>query len=272
MGAAQHAGDPLTELAAGAAILRLRRKRGGAEDAAESERLRTVLKTQLEKPELRQHLRRRPALLREIAAEMAVEMPDLLADAFEVLGVEREGLGDLLGDLRAALARTGASPRLLETVDNLASRKTGISTAGLGRELAALLRRARDDGDLVGAVTRGLQGNVEVGISNVAADPAGAPDIPLKGIDAQQLMWAAKRSLTPAQLDELVYLTLDEKLDTIASPAAPVDIKILQLLHHAEAQGRTRQLLRGLMRWPGASPELRSVAASVLKDAARSDR
>jgi hypothetical protein len=264
--AARTGGDAVTELGCGAAILRLRRKLGRVDDV-ESQRVQQCIKSCVARPDVRQSLRKRPAVLREVAAEMALELPDVLADALEIVGIDRAALGALVADLHAALLRaTGGKGELFETVARLMRREANVTTAGLGRELAALVRRLRDR-DLVGAIGRSYEASVEGTVTQVIADRGRSAETPagIEPAERTRLVKEIARTFDAGTLEEFIYLTMDRKLGEIVPAHYPVSQMGAAAVDHFEKAGELPRLLNGIVQWPTSTPDLRTFAASLLR-------
>jgi cellulose synthase operon protein C len=260
--AARTSGDFLTALGAGASVLRLRGKLNQAE-LAEVRELRCEMVAKLQNAELRQRLRRRPVILRELAAELHADMPDLVADALELLGIDREGLGRVLGETYAEVMRlTGGTGGAADTLRSLIRRDERVSTAGLGSEISALIRRGDTSRDLVAVLGRALSANVESGISQIIG-PQNRRDIVLSQEDKERLRDAIVKAFTPAALEELVYLALDENLYNLVPPASSFAHQVYGIIRDCERHGNLGRLLSALRKSSG-HPELSFLATRLL--------
>ncbi|MHB8268821.1 effector-associated domain EAD1-containing protein [Bradyrhizobium sp.] len=262
--AARTAGDAISALGAGAAVLRLRRKLQES-DLPKTRALRRDMLVVLENSALRRQLRSRPAVLRELAAELASDQPELVADALEIVGLDREALGGTLASLYESVERaTNGTGELFERVRKLAGREARVDPAGAGRELAVLIRSGKADPGLLEALGRSLSATVERSTNQVvASEKSGA--ISLSREEKQHLRALMLESLNSKTLEELVYLGLDAKLETIIPLDAPFGVQVSRLIDAYEQRGAMDQLLNALARSSTSSSSLRSLAASLLR-------
>lgn len=262
--AARTAGDAISALGAGAAVLRLRRKLEES-DLPRTRALRRDMLAELEKAALRRQLRSRPAILRELAAELASDQPELVADALEIVGLDREALGGILTNLYDSVEQTtNRTGELFERVSKLAGREARVDPAGAGRELAALIRTGKADLGLLEALGRSLSATVERSTNQVVGSET-SHAISLSREEKQHLRALMLESLNSKTLEELVYFGLDAKLEAIIPPDAPFARQVALLIDAYEQRGATDQLLNALVRSAASNSTLRSLAASLLR-------
>jgi hypothetical protein len=160
---------------------------------------------------------------------------------------------------------TGSKGSLFDTFRKLVKREVGVSTAGLGRELAVLVRSHADDQELIDVLARTLAGTVERSVEQVVGPDSGQM-LTLTGEQKNRLLDGMSDSFFDRySLEEFAYLSLDRPLDHVARANAPLRGQILDLIRYCEQHGTTASLLSALVRRRETPTELRTLASGLLR-------
>ena len=164
--------EPVQRLRVLVARIRLYRRLGGPVDQERGwlgEQARALLD-----PATRRALRDRPALLREVVAELGQADADLLREGIEALGLEpggereRERLGQAMAAWGARVREGQARPAGLERWPDLVRRASGPE---LGRWVLGLLGTLPADAEVEEALAQTFRSAVEASISRAPAGP-----------------------------------------------------------------------------------------------------
>lgn len=251
--------DTLTEIGAGSAVLRLRRKLNLTTPDSDT----TALVEMASRADMRSALRQNPAVLRELAAAVGPASPGIIADALEVLGIDRETLIPIAGDLHRLVRQLPGTERLAELLVRLLGGQTGLNIAGLGREFASLLRRTNSrEPDLVRILAGTIAANVQTSVDQVIrAQPSG---IAVGRQEERSLADAISSNLTPDAFRQLVYAVLDVDLDNQWPSYNSYQEYVESVVQSLAKANRLTPFLEGILRSPVVDPTLRVVAARLL--------
>lgn len=250
--------DTLTEIGAWAAVLRLRRKLGVATAREETNEL-------IEKASqgsVRSALRQNPAVLRELAAALGPISVPVVADALEVLGIERETLVPVAGQLHSLVRLLPGTERLQEALARLERREVGVNTAGLGRELANVLRSGIDSPNFVTILAGAISTNVQTSLDQVIRREPGG--VALNAQEQGELAAAISADLGPYDFELLVYAALDVDTRMVSWSSSSYEDRVIEIIQSVSDSDRLTQLMEGILRSPAAGSALRAVTSRLL--------
>lgn len=250
--------DTLTEIGSWAAVLRLRRKLGISTSSDDTKEL--IGKAS--QSSVRSALRKNPAVLRELAAALGPASVSTVADALDLLGIDRETLVPLAGQLHALLGVPLGFERLEGALARLARREVGVNTAGLGREFARLLRSGIASPELVTILAGTIATNVETSLDQVIRSEPGG--VSLSARERSELLAAITANLGRDDFDWLVYAAVDIDTRTLSRSDSSYSLHVEQIFQWLEQTNRVTQLMEGILRSTAAGPTLRAVATRLL--------
>ena len=250
--------DTLAEIGAWAAVLRLRRKLGVATSLDET----NELIERASQSSVRSALRQNPAVLRELAAALGPTSVATVADALEVLGIDRETLVPVAEQLHSLVRLSPGTDRLEEALARLARREVGVNTAGLGREFAALLRSGTHSPELVTILAGTIATNVQTSLDQVMrSDPGGAA---LSERERSELAAAISASLSPYDFELLVYAALDLDTRKLSRSDSSFESRVEQVIQSLSQSNRLTLLMEGIVRSSATGPSLRATTTRLL--------
>lgn len=250
--------DSLTEVGAWSSVLRLRQKLGLATSNSETQELID----KASRSDMRSALRQNPAVLRELAAALGPTSPGIVADALEVLGMDRETLVPVAVRLHDLVRMSQGSERLVESLTRLVRRETGVNTAGLGREFANLLRGNVHSPEFVRILSGTLAANVQTSVDQVIrSHPSG---VTLTSHQQKELCAALSINLKPYDFELLVYAALDVDTRTLSRSVGSYESHVEQVVESLDQSKRLTPFLESILRSSVVGPALRSVATRLL--------
>ncbi|WP_448956067.1 trypsin-like peptidase domain-containing protein [Labrys neptuniae] len=249
--------DTLTEIGAWAAVLRLRKK---LDIPTPSDEIQELI-AKASRPDMQQALRRNPAILRELAAALGPMAPTIVADALE-LGMDRETLVPVAGDLHDLISSSLGSKHLADALARLMRGETGVNIAGLGREFANFLRSNPRQLELVRILAGTIAANVLTSVNQVVRSQPGG--VALDEHQQSELSNALSAGLKPGDFEQLVYAVLDVAGRSSSRNDNSYENYVGQAVQSLTNNNRITLFLEGMLRSPVVGSSLRAVATRLL--------